>query len=79
MVLQMQVLVIMPITLKDKLGNLIHEITEIKKELICYKIEKAGAARNKIDIWKSLGKKVSSKWDNVSAVEEISQQREKTW
>ena len=29
--------------------------------------------------WKMLGKKVSYKWDNISVIEEINQQREKSW
>lgn len=66
-------------SLENKLGNLIHEIKEIKKELILQKIEKVGEAKKNIDLWKALGRKVSSKWDHVSALEEIALQREKTW
>ena len=68
----------MPITLENKLGNLIHEIQEIKKELILHKVQKVATAQNKINTWDILGKKVSSKWDTISAVEEISRQREKS-
>jgi hypothetical protein len=64
--------------LENRLANLIHEIKEIKKELIFQKIEKSGTARERMDAWKTLGSEISSKWDNISAVTEIAQQREKT-
>jgi len=46
-----------------------------------YKFEmaKTSASRRQIKRWKRFGEKVSARWDNVSAVEEISLQREKTW
>lgn len=69
----------MPETLENRLDDLIHKIKEIRKELILQKIGTADVVKNKIEMWKTLGRKVSSKWDNISAVEEISQQREKTW
>ncbi len=69
----------MPTSLEDKLSRLIHEIKEIKKDIILQEIAKTSASRQKINRWKRLGEKVSSRWDNVSAVEEISLQREKTW
>lgn len=56
-----------------------HEIKEIKKEIILQKVKKADIAHHKIGIWKKLGEKVSAKWDNTSAVEEITQQRGKSW
>jgi hypothetical protein len=36
----------------------------------------AGAVR-KTNAWKSLGKKISVRWDHVSAVDEIRQQRDR--
>lgn len=69
----------MPTTLEDKLSKLMHEIKEIKKEIIFQEITKAHVARQKSDRWKALGDEVSSKWNKVSAVEEISMQREKSW
>ena len=69
----------MPTRLDNKLSDLIHEIKEIKKKMIFQAISKASSGKNKIRRWKTLGKKLSSTWDKVSAVEEISQQREKTW
>lgn len=67
----------MPKSLESRLNDLIHEITEIKKQIILEKSIKVGAAQNRILEWKALGKKVSSNWDGLSAVEEIRQQREK--
>ncbi len=69
----------MSTALENKLSNLIHEIKEIKKELIFQEITKAHVAKNRINKWKALGEKISSSWNKVSAVEEISQQREKSW
>jgi len=70
---------VMGSSLENRLGNLIHEIQEIRKDIIIHKIEKVTTAQAKINAWKSLGEKISTKWDNVSAVEEISNQREKSW
>jgi hypothetical protein len=69
----------MPTKIENKLANLIHEIKEIKKELILQRIEKVEAAEQKIRKWETLPKKISVKWDDVSSVEEIRQQREKSW
>lgn len=69
----------MPKSLESRLNDLIHEITEIKKQMILDKSIKVEAAPKKIIEWKALGKKVSAKWDGLSAVEEIRQQREKVW
>jgi hypothetical protein len=68
----------MPHTLENRLGNLMHEIKEIKKELILQKIQKASAGQKRIAAWKILGKKVTAKWDTVSALQEISLQRGNT-
>lgn len=48
-----------------------------KKELILDKSKKVVAAQKKISSWDCLGKNISGKWDSVSAVDEIIQQREK--
>jgi hypothetical protein len=65
-------------TFEDRLSNLIHEIKEIRKQIILDKLVKVNAAQTKIDRWKKLGDKVSSNWDSLSATDEIAQQREKT-
>ena len=64
-------------SLENRLDDLIHEITEMKKQIILEKSIKLGAAQNSIREWKALGKKVSAKWNGPSAVEEIREQREK--
>ncbi len=69
----------MATALEDKLSNLIHEIKEIKKELILKEISRTRIAKNRLTAWKTLGKKISSKWDEMSAEEEMNYQREKTW
>lgn len=69
----------MSIILKNKLSNLINEIKEIKKEVILLEIKKTHSTKHKLNKWKLMGEKVSSKWDNISVIEEINQQREKSW
>jgi hypothetical protein len=69
---------VMSKTFEDRLSNLIHEIKEIRKQIILDKLVKVNAAQTKIDRWKKLGDKVSSNWDSLSATDEIAQQREKT-
>jgi hypothetical protein len=68
---------VMSKTFEDRLSNLIHEIKEIRKQIILDKLVKVNAAQTKIDRWKKLGDKVSSNWDSLSAADEIAQQREK--
>jgi S-adenosylmethionine synthetase len=66
-------------TLDDRLDDLVHEIKEIKKELLRERIARAGMVKEKTATWTHLGKKVSARWDSVSAVDEIADQREKGW
>lgn len=66
-------------TLDDRLDDLVHEIKEIKKELLREKTTRAGMIKETSESWISLGKKVSARWDTVSAVDEIADQREKRW
>jgi hypothetical protein len=66
-------------TLENRLNELIHEIKEIKKQIILDKIIQVDVAQNRINRWKTIGDKVSSKWSGPSSVEEIRQQREKAW
>jgi hypothetical protein len=47
----------MPKSLENKLDDLIHEITEMKKQIILDKSIKAEPAQHKIREWKALGKK----------------------
>lgn len=65
--------------LEDRITKLIHEIKEIKKEMIFQEITRAHATKHKLAKWKALREKVSAAWDQVSAVEEITLQREKSW
>ena len=69
----------MATALENKLSNLIHEIKEIKKELIFQEIAKARTPKNRLTAWKTLGKRISEKWDDMSVADEISYQREKIW
>jgi len=66
-------------SLENRLNDLIHEMTEMKKQVILDKSFKVQAVHSRIREWKVLAKKVSAKWNGPSAVEEIRQQREKVW
>jgi hypothetical protein len=70
---------IMATTLEHRLDALVHEIRDIKKELILDKVTRLTVTRARMDDWKSLRKKVSAQWDHVSVLDEIRQQREKSW
>ena len=69
----------MATTLEHRLDALMHEIRDIKKELILDKVTRLTVTRARMDDWKSLRKKVSAQWDHVSVLDEIRQQREKSW
>ena len=69
----------MATTLEHRLDALVHEIRDIKKELILDKVTRFTVTRARMDDWKSLRKKVSAQWDHVSVLDEIRQQREKSW
>jgi len=66
-------------TSEHRLDALMHEIRDMKKELILDRVKRLTVTRSRLDTWKALGKKVSAQWDHVSAVDEIIHQREKTW
>jgi hypothetical protein len=68
----------MSTSLESRLNHLIHELKEIKKEIILQKFGKIDIPKNKLNAWIDLGKKVTPRWDGLSAVEEIVLQREKT-
>jgi len=65
-------------TFEHRLSDLIHEIKEIKKEIILDKLVKVNGAQTKISKWKMLGEKISTNWHGLSVADEIAQQREKT-
>jgi hypothetical protein len=67
----------MPTAMEQRLDRLVHELNEIKKEIILQKVRPAVRTVRKINAWKSLGEKISVRWDHVSAVDEIRQQRDR--
>ena len=69
----------MATTLEHRLDALMHEIRDIKKELLLDKVTRLTITGARMHSWKALRKKVSAQWDHVTAVDEIIQQREKTW
>ena len=69
----------MATTLERRLDALVHEIRDIKKELILNKVKRLAVTKARTAKWKTLSKKVTVRWDHVSALDEIRQQREKSW
>lgn len=69
----------MAIVLEKRLETLISDVHAIQKELILAKTHRLKRSRRRVESWKALAEKVSSKWDTISAVDEIGAQREKTW
>jgi hypothetical protein len=67
----------MPKELEHRLDELIHEIKEIKKQILIEKLVEKQSARSRVNRWQKLGTQVSTKWRGPSAVEEIRLQREK--
>jgi hypothetical protein len=67
----------MPTAMEQRLDRVVHELNEIRKEMILLKVQPTVRAVGTINAWKSLGKKISVRWDHVSAVDEISQQRDR--
>jgi hypothetical protein len=67
----------MPTAMEQRLDRVVHELNEIRKEMILQKLQPAVRAARKSGAWKSLGEKISVRWDHVSAVDEIRQQRDR--
>ena len=65
-------------SLENRLDMLAHEIKKIKKEAILQRLKKTAATVHASRRWKTLGSKISRKWDNISATEEIARQRDKS-
>ena len=66
----------MPTAIEQRLDKLVHELNEIKKEMILQKVQQASSIVGRISAWKSLSRKISGQWDHISAVDEIRQQRD---
>jgi hypothetical protein len=65
----------MSTAIEQRLDRLVHELNEIKKEMILQKVPQAAVTVGKISAWHSLSGMVSAQWDHISAVDEIRQQR----
>lgn len=65
--------------LDQRLNDLIHEIKEIKKQVVWDKSIQVSKAAKREHRWKLLRDDVTFKWKGPSPVEEIRKQREKTY
>ncbi len=65
--------------ISTSLSHIVHELLELKREIISLK----GREENKTEeAWKdllSLSDEITTLWKGPSAIEEIKEQREKTW
>jgi len=69
----------MAVTLQKRLDTLVSDVQAIQKELFLSRIGRKHRSRRTITSWSVLRQKVSAAWDSVSAVDEITAQREKHW
>lgn len=69
----------MAMELEKRLTILINDIQSVQKEVILAKIQQQKGTRRRRNVWDALGAKVTASWDSVTAVDEISSQREKSW
>lgn len=63
--------------LERRIDSVLHELMEVKKQLLMQNLRTGQRSRKSAIDWKKLGQSVSAAWDNVSAVDEIAAQREK--
>ncbi len=69
----------MALALEKKIAALVGDVQAIQKALILNKVLHIKKTRRNLDVWNSLSIKVSASWDSVTAVDEITSQREKQW
>lgn len=69
----------MTIALKRRFEILVSDVQAIQKELIFSKMRQIKKNRRNQDVWNALSQKISTSWDSVSAIDEITSQREKQW
>ncbi|MEI6825255.1 MAG: hypothetical protein WCK54_06670 [Desulfuromonadales bacterium] len=69
----------MTIALKRRFEILVSDVQAIQKELIFSRMRQIKKNRRNQDVWNALSQKISTSWDSVSAIDEITSQREKQW
>jgi hypothetical protein len=69
----------MALALEKRFETLVSDVQAIQKELILSKMQQIKKTRRIQNMWDSLTQRVSASWDSVSAVDEITSQREKQW
>jgi hypothetical protein len=56
---------------------MLHELEQIRGELLRQRIRTGRRSGNAVEAWQRLGRPVTDTWDGVSAMDEIAAQREK--
>ena len=69
----------MAVAIQKRLDTLVSDVQAIQKELFLSRIGQKQRSRRTLTSWEVLRKKISAAWDSVSAVDEITAQREKQW
>ena len=67
----------MSTAIEQRLDRMVQDLNEIRKEMILMKTRRSSVKAGKVDSWKSLGGMISARWDHVSAVDKINEQRNK--
>jgi hypothetical protein len=67
----------MPGIIEQRLDQLVNEIHDIKRDVILQKVKQADRPTGKRHQWNLLTKKVSERWDHLSAIDEVRLQRDK--
>ncbi len=65
--------------LERRIDNAMHELSLIRNEILIQKMQMLKRRKKPLQLWGDLSKQVASSWDNVSALQEVTMQREKTW
>jgi len=69
----------MAIALEKRFETLVSDVQAMQKELILTKMQQTKKSRCTQDAWMALSQKISPLWDTVSALDEVTSQREKQW
>jgi cell fate (sporulation/competence/biofilm development) regulator YmcA (YheA/YmcA/DUF963 family) len=62
-----------------KLRHILHDIKNLQKTIINLRQGEKKAGKERVSKWLLLGKEISGKWEEATAVDEIREQREKRW
>lgn len=65
--------------LERRIDTAMHELAQIRNELMFQKMQDLKRRTKPKKAWYALSQQVSARWDNVTVLQELDMQREKTW